>query len=159
MKIVIVTRQFEQWLAARTPVIKADLTVLAVGDLHIENFGTWGDSEGRLCGGLIARETKALVPSACCWVDNGRHVSEIFYQSALHYAIRCPNPLIRVHGHWLVRRLSPYCSRSELTSLPTKRDEARLPHAMGRETADGHMGMRPARKAILADLARRPAKG
>lgn len=31
MKIVIVTRQFEQWLAARTPVIKADLAVLAVG--------------------------------------------------------------------------------------------------------------------------------
>lgn len=123
MKIVIVTRQFEQWLAARTPVIKADLTVLAVGDLHIENFGTWGDSEGRLCGGVIARETKALVPSACCWADNGRDASEIFYQSALHHAIRCSDPLVRVQRRWLVRRLSPYCSRSELTLPPTKRDK------------------------------------
>ena len=26
--------------------------VLAVGDLHIENFGTWRDSEGRLVWGV-----------------------------------------------------------------------------------------------------------
>jgi hypothetical protein len=26
--------------------------VLAVGDLHVENFGTWRDSDGRLCWGL-----------------------------------------------------------------------------------------------------------
>src|SRR5690349_18275459 len=31
---------------ARTPV------VLAVGDLHIENFGTWRDAEGRLIWGV-----------------------------------------------------------------------------------------------------------
>lgn len=27
-------------------------SVLAVGDLHIENFGTWRDAEGRLCWGV-----------------------------------------------------------------------------------------------------------
>src|SRR5712691_1636427 len=27
-------------------------TVLAVGDLHVENFGTWRDSEGRLIWGV-----------------------------------------------------------------------------------------------------------
>src|SRR5215213_3370615 len=26
--------------------------VLAVGDLHLENFGTWRDAEGRLCWGV-----------------------------------------------------------------------------------------------------------
>src|SRR3974377_1015488 len=31
---------------ARTP------PVLAVGDLHVENFGTWRDSEGRLIWGI-----------------------------------------------------------------------------------------------------------
>jgi uncharacterized protein (DUF2252 family) len=27
-------------------------TVLAVGDLHVENYGTWRDAEGRLCWGV-----------------------------------------------------------------------------------------------------------
>src|ERR1700732_3011120 len=26
--------------------------VLAVGDLHVENFGTWRDNDGRLCWGV-----------------------------------------------------------------------------------------------------------
>src|SRR5580692_10209861 len=26
--------------------------ILSVGDLHVENFGTWRDSEGRLCWGV-----------------------------------------------------------------------------------------------------------
>src|SRR5689334_12258159 len=26
--------------------------VLAVGDIHLENFGTWRDAEGRLCWGI-----------------------------------------------------------------------------------------------------------
>jgi hypothetical protein len=61
--------------AARAPV------VLAVGDLHIENFGTWRDSEGRLIWGindfdeawrlpytsdLIRLATSALLAPAAC---------------------------------------------------------------------------------------------
>lgn len=38
------------------PIVCADLTrgprILAVGDLHIGSFGTWRDSEGRLCWGV-----------------------------------------------------------------------------------------------------------
>jgi hypothetical protein len=38
------------------PVVCADLshgpTILAVGDLHVGSFGTWRDSEGRLCWGV-----------------------------------------------------------------------------------------------------------
>lgn len=38
------------------PSICADLcdapTVLAVGDLHVNSFGTWRDAEGRLCWGV-----------------------------------------------------------------------------------------------------------
>jgi hypothetical protein len=32
--------------------IVAAPTVLAVGDLHVENFGTWRDADGRLCWGV-----------------------------------------------------------------------------------------------------------
>src|SRR5271166_6496682 len=89
MNVVKATRQFEDWLARRTTLVKKDLRlkhanmkaavfpflrgtyyrwaqiwpeicpdlakgprVLAVGDLHIENFGTWRDIEGRLIWGV-----------------------------------------------------------------------------------------------------------
>ncbi len=46
---------FYRW-AQRMPLICEDLsqapTVLAVGDLHVENFGTWRDAEGRLIWGV-----------------------------------------------------------------------------------------------------------
>ncbi|MEP7200514.1 MAG: DUF2252 family protein [Chloroflexota bacterium] len=46
---------FYRW-AQSLPIICPDTTtapiVLAVGDLHVENFGTWRDSEGRLIWGV-----------------------------------------------------------------------------------------------------------
>jgi hypothetical protein len=46
---------FYRW-AQRWPVVCADLAdapaVLAVGDVHVENFGTWRDAEGRLVWGV-----------------------------------------------------------------------------------------------------------
>src|SRR3989441_11609426 len=45
---------FYRW-AARWRALVGDVaaapTVLAAGDLHVENFGTWRDAEGRLVGG------------------------------------------------------------------------------------------------------------
>src|SRR5262245_41524700 len=34
------------------PILATAPRVLAVGDLHIENFGTWRDAEGRLAWGI-----------------------------------------------------------------------------------------------------------
>jgi hypothetical protein len=46
---------FYRW-AQRWPVVCGELadapTVLAVGDVHVENFGTWRDTEGRLVWGV-----------------------------------------------------------------------------------------------------------
>jgi hypothetical protein len=54
-----------------------------------------------------------------------------------------------------VRRLAPDCSRIELSALPKERDELRLLHAMGWETANIHLGtIRP--RVLLADLKKRP---
>ncbi len=87
--IVTATRNYEAWVAAQVPLVRADLAykhqqmalgafpflratfyrwmqqwqancadlarapkVLAVGDLHTENFGTWRDNEGRLIWGI-----------------------------------------------------------------------------------------------------------
>jgi uncharacterized protein (DUF2252 family) len=64
--------------AARAP------RVLAVGDLHVENFGTWRDSEGRLVWGindfdeawrlpytndLVRLTTSALIGDMACEPD------------------------------------------------------------------------------------------
>src|ERR1700722_17096997 len=93
------TRQYEQWLGKRLPLIPRDLKqkhtamasaifpffratfyrwmerwpevcpeadkapkVLAVGDLHVENFGTWRDAEGRLVLGINDFDEAASLP-------------------------------------------------------------------------------------------------
>src|SRR5215469_6253106 len=44
-------RWAQQW-CEECPELAAAPAVLAVGDLHVENFGTWRDSEGRLAWGV-----------------------------------------------------------------------------------------------------------
>jgi hypothetical protein len=39
--------------------------VLGVGDLHVENFGTWRDSEGRLVWGLNDFDEACILPYTC----------------------------------------------------------------------------------------------
>src|SRR5271157_3014331 len=109
-------------------------------------------AEGK--GGRVAREAKALLPSALCWL-NPQQSAEILYGAILRRAVRCPDPYVQMRGHWIVRRLSPHCSRIELEALGTSRGECRLLEAMGRETANIHLGTEEKRKAILKDLRRR----
>jgi hypothetical protein len=105
-------------------------------------------------GGSVAREVKALAPSACCWAD-GKRGAHILYQQILDTAVRCPDPFVRFQRRWIVRRLAPDCSRIELSALPKERDELRLLHAMGCETANVHLGSVKAR-TLNADLVKRP---
>ncbi len=103
-------------------------------------------------GARVAREAKALLPSALQCLHPNQVPSEILYGAILRRAVRCPDPFVQMRGHWIVRRLSPYCSRIELEALPTNRDECRLLDAMGRETANIHVGTEEKRRAILKDL-------
>jgi hypothetical protein len=103
-------------------------------------------------GGRVAREVKALTASALQWLDPKRVPAEILYAAILKRAVRCPDPFVQMRGHWIVRRLSPHCSRIELDTLATSRDECRLLEAMGRETANIHVGTVEKRRAILKDL-------
>jgi uncharacterized protein (DUF2252 family) len=100
-------------------------------------------------GHWIAREAKALVPSACYWAEDHPGPAEILYQTILNRAVRGPDPFVHLHGHWIVRRLSPHCSRIELTGLEVQGSEMRLLHSMGRETANIHLGTASAVKDIL----------
>ena len=106
-------------------------------------------------GAAIAHEAKALAPSAWEWADRTHATGRILYLDLTATAVRCPDPMTDVREGWLLRRLSPDCSRIQLALLPAPRDEVRLLKAMGWEAGNIHLGTRGAGKVILADLKRR----
>ncbi len=109
-------------------------------------------------GGRIAREAKALVSSACYWAKGHQGPSEILYQTIITRAVRCLDPFVQLRGRWIVRRLSPHCSRIELATLRAPGKELRLLRAMGSETANIHLGTRTARKPILSHMQKQKGK-
>jgi len=103
-------------------------------------------------GGRIAREAKALVASACHWAEGQKASPEILYQTIISRAVRCLDPFVQLRGRWIVRRLSPHCSRIELTQMKAQGKEIHLLQAMGFETANVHLGSRKAVKPILRHM-------
>jgi len=106
----------------------------------------------QLDGGRIAREAKVVLPSALYWAEQKRAQTEPLYERILASAVRCPDPYVKLCGCWIVRRLSPHCCRIELNLLPRGGDDLRLLNAMGRETANIHLGSRNARQQIRRHL-------
>lgn len=113
---------------------------------------------GEWHGGKIAREAKALVASSCSWALDHPGSPEILYQTIITRAVRCPDPFVQLRGRWIVRRLSPHCSRIELAMLSPLGLELRLLRAMGWETANIHLGTPSARKLILRHLDKQRGK-
>lgn len=123
-----------------------------LGSLGRERFVAIADWQG----GKVAREAKALAPSASAWaaaIPAARAV--IHYRHILAKAVRCPDPYLGVGRGWIVRRLAPDCARIELAALPGARDESRLLYSMGWEVANAHLGSVRA-KTLLKDLKERP---
>jgi hypothetical protein len=122
-----------------------------LGSLGRQRFAAIAD----FCGGELAREAKALAPSACLWATHGRGSAKIHYQTLLDTAVRSCDPFVKLKGRWIVRRLAPDCSRIDMASLPEERDEIRLLRGMGFETANVHLGNTKAR-TILKHLGKLP---
>jgi hypothetical protein len=80
-------------------------------------------------GGRIAREVKALVPSACLFAL-GKESKKVYYTALCDSSVRCPDPFLSVNDNWIGRRLAPDCSRIDLAALPKVRDEQVLLSAM-----------------------------
>jgi hypothetical protein len=119
----------------------------SLGHPRILAISTWQRS-------LVAREAKAIRPSAWVWVKNSKS-PDIYGLKLVQRSVRVRDPFVFFNGRWLVRRLAPDCSRIELASLPAERDEARLLYAMGWETANMHLGTPQAIKEVRRDLAKR----
>ena len=105
-------------------------------------------------GGKVAREAKAIAPSAYAWAEGRSGPRRRWHRKLLHHSLRCPDPFARLRGPWVVRRLAPDCSRIDLTDLGEAHDELRLLEAMGWELANVHLAA-GRRRAILRDLSRR----
>jgi len=125
-----------------------------LGSLGRERYTALADWRG----GKIAREAKALLPSACTWAGVRPTDTHIYYADILALSARAADPFLALQGTWILRRLSPFCSRVELAELARSRDEEKLLWGMGRELANVHVGTRGAGPRILRDLDRRKAK-
>ena len=99
---------------------------------------------------------KALVPSAFNWVVKKQ--TPVLCEMVIREAVRCPDPYVRLTRAWVIRRLSPHCSRIELAVLPRERDELRLLFAMGWETGNIHLGSQRAIKKVRKHLAGQKAQ-
>jgi hypothetical protein len=106
----------------------------------------------------IAREAKALVPSALSWLEM-RPAATSLTATLLQRAVRTPDPWLQVHDRWLVRQLAPDAFKIE---LPASKEDSRLIfapallRAMGFETANVHLGSRnPSDLQMAMDRLRR----
>jgi hypothetical protein len=146
-----VTAALERWLPEKGLSYKLVHRIAGLGSLGRQRLVALADWRG----GLIAREAKALTVSAWRWEQEAAGGDEIFYQKILGTAMRARDPWVQLDGAWIVRRLAPDCSRVELAALPKDRDEQKLLHAMGQETANVQAGDARAKAAIRADIEKR----
>ncbi|MGA3165215.1 MAG: DUF2252 family protein [Terriglobia bacterium] len=144
-------KALEDLLPAPGLIYRVANRVAGLGSLGRERYVALAD----WCGGRVAREAKALLPSACVWAREDKGSRKIFYEEIINSAVRALDPCVKLRGRWIVRRLAPDCSRIELSAIPKQRDESRLLHAMGFETANIHLGSKAAVKAVRRDLAKR----
>lgn len=119
-----------------------------LGSLGQERFVAIADWQG----GLIAREAKAMLPSACAWLNDEAGRRQSAYEAAIRSAIRSPDPFQLIEGDWLIRRLSPDSNPIDIQTLPKHRDERMLLYAMGSEAANVHLGTKRQVANIQKDL-------
>jgi hypothetical protein len=125
-----------------------------LGSLGQERFVAIGDWEG----GFIAREAKAMMPSACVWLANERGKTQSLYEAAISSAIRSADPFQVIEGSWLIRRLSPDSNPIDIQTLSRHADESMLLQAMGSEAANVHLGTGRQVNNIQKDLRKRKSK-
>ena len=104
----------------------------------------------------MAREAKALVPSAAAWAAR-RAAPPILYAEIESSAVRSRDPFLHAGDRWLVRRLAPDCNRIETTATERIAEQRELLSAMGAEVANVHLGSaRYALARVQRDLVQRP---
>ena len=148
----------ERVLAATLPAQNLNYKVVrrragmgSLGQEHFVVIAGWN-------GGCVAREAKAMVPSAWIWLEGNGRRGPSYYQQTIESAVRSHDPYQKIVGRWLIRRLSPDSNPVDITKLPAERDEGTLVQAMGAEAANVHLGSKRQAGNILKDLRQRKSK-
>ena len=141
-------RALERFLPAGLP-YKVVRRIAGTGSLGHPRFVALGEWKGA----YLAREAKAVLPSACAWFAH-RSSSRSWSEQVRKAALRSHDPFHTTWNGWLVRRLSPDSNPIEIFSWPKKRDEMVLLGSMGREVANVHLGSKRRVPAILRHLAK-----
>lgn len=108
------------------------------------------------CGGLLAREAKAAIPSAVHVASSRIDTPTDHSRKAVDLACRAPDPALHIGEHWVVRRLSPEARKVEIDEVEHAPDQRHLLHAMGRELANVHVGSAGGAALIRSYLERLP---
>jgi uncharacterized protein (DUF2252 family) len=95
-------------------------------------------------------EVKYLVPSAGSWVSLAP--KQPSRQTIIKRAVREQDPMLRVQGHWLGRRLGPDAVRIGMDGIAEEKDQRQLLHAMGFETANVHLGDTKSCQGVISHL-------
>jgi Uncharacterized protein conserved in bacteria (DUF2252) len=106
-------------------------------------------------GGRVLREAKALVPSAWNWAHETKYDWSNFKKLA-DGPHRAPDPFLQVHDKHVFRRIGADAQKIELGKNPGKKLERKLVQAMGFDLASIHAADAHGKRAILADLKKRP---
>jgi hypothetical protein len=122
-----------------------------LGSLGQQRFVAIGEWQG----GCIAREAKAMLPSACVWLNGEVGHRQSHYENAIKSAVRSRDPFQVIQGSWLIRRLSPDSNPIDIQTLPKHSDEHMILQAMGAEAANVHLGTKRQTADILKDLSKR----
>lgn len=125
-----------------------------IGSLGRERYTALAEWNGE----PIAREAKPLLPSVALWVEHKFANAEIYYEEILARVVRSADPVLKVYGGWVVRRLAPDSRRIELEELGPERDEEKMMYAMGWEIGNIHLGTPSVVDDILNDLKNRKKK-
>lgn len=107
-------------------------------------------------GGHVLREAKALVPSAWNWA-NGAKYDPLNFEKLANGDHRAPDPLLRVRGKYVFRRIGADSQKIELGEDAGKKLERKLVWAMGFDLASIHAADLRGKRAIQADLKKRPS--
>jgi hypothetical protein len=135
-----------------TAEVKVYSRVAGVGSLGRPRFvaiGIWN-------GGFVAREAKAVVPSAAVWAAGSKSPKSGAFDRLLRGSTRSRDPFLHKSEGWVVRRLAPDSDKIEIARLG-RASEIELAALMGHEVANVHLATPGASGAILADLSKRPA--
>jgi hypothetical protein len=129
-------------------VVRRQAGLGSLGQQRFVAIGVWQ-------GGCVAREAKAMLPSAFVWVSGEVGHRQSNYENAIKSAVRSPDPF--QVGSWLIRRLSPDSNPIDIQTLPKHSDEEMILQAMGAEAANVHLGTKRQATSILKDLSKRKA--